>query len=224
MSSEVCFTRETDGWKAAASIPLVCRERGGRYFFFWSPEVRRPLPAVRAGGLPSPPTLGRACSRRRGARPNHSSRHRWLRIRRGLLQSPGPERGHGAFDLCRPRPAGSPRLYLPPPPSLSGHRWATTPARGPLPRHPDPAPRGGLGSADPPEPTAAGAGDAAGGRPRGACRGGGVEHPVSAAPASPAQPHGPARTAPRRAGGRTALARAARADGDAGRAPARAAA
>lgn len=75
------------------------------FFFSWSPEVRRPLPAVQAGGLPSPPTLARASSRRRRARPNHSSRHRWLRIRRGLVRRPGPERSDGAFDVCRPRPA-----------------------------------------------------------------------------------------------------------------------
>lgn len=111
-------------WKAWAG--------GWQYFFFFFflvPEVRRPLPAVWAGGLPSPPTLGRACSRQRRAWRNHSSRHRWLRIRRGLVRRPGPERCDGAFVFSRPRPTrrGFTRL----PPSLSAHRWAPSPARGP---------------------------------------------------------------------------------------------
>lgn len=116
--------------------PLFCGGgRGGAFFFFWSPEVRRPLPAVRAGGLPSPPTLGRAFSRRRRARPKHSSRHRWLRIRRGLVRRPGPERSDRRLRFLLPATGWLPELYLPPP-SLSRHRWATS-----LPEAPAATPR-----------------------------------------------------------------------------------
>lgn len=181
--SEVYFTGERGGSHGQGGWP---------YFFFLVPEVRRPLPAVRAGGLPSPPTLGRASSRRGRARPNHPARHRWLRIRRGLVRRPGPERGDGAFVFSRPPPA-SPRLYLLLP-SLSAHRWAPSPAGGPCGDNRIPVlGAGGTGSDGAAEPTAAGARGAAGGRRGGARRGGGVGHPVSAAPASPAQPHRPPR-------------------------------
>lgn len=146
MSSEVCFARGRGERHQQAAPILQRRGRGWRrqYFFFsWSPEVRRPLPAVQAGGLPSPPTLARASSRRRRARPNHSSRHRWLRIRRGLVRRPGPERSDGAFDVCRPRPA--------PPGSTCRRRRRLCPYTGgqpllpeaPASIPPDSAPRGG---------------------------------------------------------------------------------
>lgn len=172
MSSEVGFTRERGGrgGRHEQAVPYsaaAAAARGvGAYFFFWSPEVRRPLPAVRAGGLPSPPTLGRAFSRRRRARPNHSSRHRWLRIRRGLVRRPGPERSDRRLRFLPPATGWLSELYLPPP-SLSGHRWGHLSARGP--GRDTPIPRlgaGGTGSdgrGDTPEPTTAGARGAAGG-------------------------------------------------------------
>lgn len=123
MNSEVRFTRERGGrdGRYEQAVPYSEAAAGGFCFFFWFPEVRRPLPAVRADGLPSPPTLGRAFSRRRRARPNHSSRHRWLRIRRGLVRRPGPERSDRRLRFLPPATGWLPELYLPPP-SLSGHR------------------------------------------------------------------------------------------------------
>lgn len=187
--------------------PILPRRRllGGRFvFFFWSPEVRRPLPAERAGGLPSPPTLGRAFSRRRRVRPNPHPATGGSASGVASCGAPGLNAATGAFDFCRPRPAGSPsstcrrRLC----PDTGGPPLCPRPG----PRHPDSAPRGGRDRKRWPRRHAGtnrGRGQGRSRRrPRGACRGGGVGHPVSAAPASPAQPQRPARTAPGQPGAR----------------------
>lgn len=207
MSSEVRFTRERGGrgGRHEQASPILRRREGGGRVFFSGPP--------RSGGLfrqcgpvaspHRPPSVVHSVAGAGLARTTHPATGGSAS---GVAScgAPGLNAATGAFDFCCPRPAGSPS---------STCRRRLCPDTGgpplcprPRPRHPDSSPRGGRDRKRRPRRHAGtnrGRGQGRSRRrPRGACRGGGVGHPVSAAPASPAQPQRPARTAPGRPGAR----------------------